>query len=156
MTAFGLTLLSERWLDEVLLVGIGTPDSGAPISDTFSIPSGLGDVAIMCVELSVTTIDVLTADAQDGARITIVAGTSIVDLVGLAPFLTVSDTANALQRFALIVPDHLVLCRQGEVLSVVAPEQDTDATPTADWFIRVKAVRVRPKEGVPSPLRLVR
>lgn len=152
-----MTIASERWLNQVLLVAAGSTSSGAAIVDTFALPPTLGDVAIMCVEVTCTAIDVLTADVEQAVRLAIVRGATIVDLVGIGVVKTIYDAANALQVGVLVDPDALVIWHQGELLSLIAPEIDTDATPLAAWTVRAKVVRVPP--GTPAlpegPIRLV-
>jgi len=154
------TLNAERWLDEVLLSASVADAGGATLSEDILLPAGLGDVAILSVEIRVTSIDALKAAAAlpAGARASIISSDAAltVDVIGSTAFLLTADGANALAGSAYLDPDALVLWRQSEILRVQTPELDSDATPTGDFSILIKAVRVRPIEGAVSPIRLVR
>jgi len=152
------TLLSERWLDEIVIIATKT-DIDAVQADEILLPAGLGDVAIMCIDVRIQTIDVLTTTTPLGVHAYITAGDNsggVLDIAGVGEFLVTQNGANALALGAFIDPDALVLWRQHERLQLVYGEIDTDATPTADLRARIRAVRVRPQEGAPAPLRLVR
>jgi len=161
MTTTAATLTAERWLDEVIIrCGAPADTLGADFAEEFSLPPGLGDVAIMNVICIGSTIDSEPAanvfPAGVEARIVSSDGTSTVDVVGAAQWFQTAVTATAIRMTAYLDPDALVLWRQSELLSFRAPELDDDATPTGDFVAIVKAVRVRPIEGAIGPIRLVR
>lgn len=153
-----MVIASERWLDEVILFASRANVDGVQ-SESYTLPDASGDFAIMSINYRVQQIDVLSAVARTGVTAQIIApNTGVLDLVGVAEFFTIDGTANALQVEASIDADALCLWRQGELLQILHAELDTDATPTADVQVRVKAVRVRDvvAQEVKRPIRLVR
>jgi len=155
-----MTLSAERWLDEVILLGSVADVAGASINEQFSLPAGLGDIAVLSV--SVYVIQVATvpgaATVARGVRVTVNSPSALgVDVVGVGEWMATSGSLAAFDEFAAFVdPDALCLVRQNELISVRSPEMDVNAAPTGDLTIQVKAVRVRPIEGVVrGPLRLV-
>lgn len=134
--------------------------AGAPISEEFSVPVALGDLAIMSVSVGVELVTTVPAASTSvrGVRVTVTSsdGASVVDVVGSAEFLQVNDGAVTIGYDAFVDPQALCLLRNNERVRVTAPEMDSNASPTGDLRIRVKAVRVRPLEGaVSGPIRLV-
>lgn len=152
-----MAVASERWLDEVLLLG-SMANLDGQVSDFYALPPGLGDVAILWLEYRIVSIDVLATLGTLGVRAEIASSNqaAVVDILGDDLFKTVENGANALGIVANIVPDALTLWRQSEWLHIVHPEMDTDATPTGDAALRVKVVRVRPTVEARQPVRLVR
>jgi len=150
---------ADRWNDIVILSKSVANIDGQG-GDFWLLPAGIGDVAIMEVMVEFSQIDVVKtayADAGVAGFVQNAARDTTVDFIGNAKFTLKSDGANALGLSAYLSPDPLVLMRQDEVLLLQWPEVDTDATPTADVAVIVKAVRVRPLEGtVSGPIRLVR
>lgn len=157
MATIAMTVAAERWLDEVVLVGSATNVDGV-IADQYTLPAGLGDVAIMWLEFTAAAIDVAATITSVSvlARIVSPDGATTVDIVGNGELRLINQTANALGMTATVDPDALVLWRQDEKLALFTAELDTDATPTADTQLRVKVVRVRPLEAPATPLQLVR
>jgi len=155
-----LTLRAERWLDEVILFGAVADALGAALSENFALPPGLGDVALMNLEIRGHAIDVVSTGVTPvrGVRAFILSSdaSAIVDNVGVEPWYLTQDAANALELGCYMDPDALVLWRQNELLSLTSPEMDTDATPTGDIQVFAKCVRVRPIESAIGPVRLVR
>lgn len=163
MATTALAIYGERWLDEVLLVAQGPADiMGAALAESFSLPAGFGDCAILNVEFRAWGIDVVSVGVTPvrgiRAYIQAAAGGKIVDNVGVAPWIVTQDTANAIELGCFIDPDALVLWQQDELLSITSPEMDTDATPTGELQIYAKVVHVRNVRGqeVKRPLKLVR
>lgn len=157
MALTAMTLRSERWLDEVTVTGSIVNVGGADVAELFSLPLGLGDVAIM--EAIVVGSDIATVVAgstNPSVRIDILSpdGASAVDIVGVFRWWPIAVAAVA----AYVSPDPLVLWKQDERLRISSVEFDTNASPTGDLSITVKCVRVRPIEvsEQPRPLRLVR
>jgi len=158
-----MTIIAERWLDEVILSsGLLADVAGAPIGETFLLPAGLGDVAIMSLHAIAQTVDVGPAAASTVPRglrfmVTSSDGSTYADPVGSAAWYLCFDNANSLLYQAVVDPDALVLWRQAERLTMNSPELDSDATPTGDLLVIAKVVRVRPiEEQAPGPVRLVR
>lgn len=154
MTLRALTLQSERWLDEAVFTTSWT-NVGADVNDTFSLPSGSGEVAIM--EIMVLVIDIATAVAPENLGIQALiqsAASGAVDFAGMARFSKISATRVG----AYISPDPLVIWKENELLQLQYPELDSNASPTDDHVVYVKTVRVRPQEdrGVRRPIQLVR
>lgn len=151
-----LTLKSERWLDQVLLQGTSADAAIADYGETFSLPVGLGDVALMELYVECIALTAIPALAIPwmGVRAGIFSQdlATLVDIVGVQPwYRTLTATAAA----AYFSPDPLVLWRQGEVLHLKGPDMDTGAA--GDLFVAAKVVRVRaPAEGVAAPVQLVR
>lgn len=163
MAVTALTLQAERWLDQVILFANSPANVlGAALSESFSLPPGLGDVALLNLEIRGHAIDVVSTGVTPvrGVRAFILSGdqAAVVDNVGVTPWILTQDGANALEIGAYLDPDALVLWRQNELLSITSPEMDTDATPTGDFQIFAKCVRVRPIEAPAGqgPLQLVR
>lgn len=156
MAFSNVRVLSERWLDEVLIVAEKANVDGEQ-DDGFAAPDGVGDLAIMewsCVFASIATLMANPETAGVSSYIVSPGSSSVVDAAGGARFLR---DATATRLFAFVQPDALVLWRQGELFGFNSPEVDTNATPTADLFVRIKCVRVRPIESsAPAPIRLVR
>lgn len=150
-----LTLKSERWLDEVVLEG-DTTNVGADAVHRYSLPAGLGDVALMELWFrSGAAATLVTAWDTLGMSGTIQTGGAFtnVDIVGVSRFFK----AGALVLAAYMSPDPLVLWRQSEVLALELPELDTNGAPTDDHKVLIKVVRVRPIESpARGPVRLVR
>lgn len=155
MATVTLQLDSERWLDELLLQKRQTDGGGADFNDLWALPSGLGDVAV--IEVLVNCVNFATMVASPellGAELAVVSAdtTTVLDIIGTERWSKIS--ADRLSVY--FSPDPLVLVRQGETIRLRTPELDTNATPTADIDLYLKAVRVRPIEGaVRGPLRLV-
>lgn len=153
MTLRALTVASERWLDEVVLT-TSFVSGGADTNDTFSLPAGLGDVAIMEIELLVVSIATMVATPENlgvGALIQS-AASGAIDFAGVSNWRKVS----ASRVMAWISPDPLCLWRQDELLQLQFPELDTNAAPTETSVVYIKCVRVRPLEGAPrAAIRLV-
>lgn len=162
MAVTALTVAAERWLDQVMLLGIVANVAGAAMSESFTLPAGLGDVAILNVSVRFSQLDVGPASVitPRGVSVRIVSpdATTVVDIVGSAPILLCFDTATVLEAYAYLDPDALVLWRQTEIMTLLAPEMDSDATPTGDLQINIKCVRVRPIEAPmgQGPIQLVR
>lgn len=152
MATTTLTLTGERWLDQVVLSASVADVAGAALSESFLLPAGLGDVAIMSLHARVDNIDVIATLTNLAAAATIVTpdASTVVERLGPAKWYETQNAANDLEAQCTWDPDALVLWRQGEILNVTSSELDTDATPTADLRIFVKAVRVRPIEGTQS------
>lgn len=153
MATVQLTMVSERWLDEVVLQGQIT-DADGERNDNYILPAGLGDVALM--ELMVDTGPLATvAPGFDlmGVRATIVGQSFNNDIIGVERWTKIGASILSLY----ISPDPLVLWRQTEPLQLQHPEMDTNAAPTGEIVVRVKVVRVRPIESpARGPIRLVR
>lgn len=151
----GTTLLAERWLDELLLFVRVLDVLDADFSQQFTLPAGLGDVAVMAVMVDAHTLATPVAAALDKGIWAVIAspgGGTTLDLVGTGE-LRASGVAR---RNAFIVPDHLILWRQNELLEVQGPELDTNVSDTGVLDVYAKVVRVRPLETPSSPLQLVR
>lgn len=151
-----MIILSERWLDEVMLQGQVLNVDGA-LAEFFTLPAGLGDVAIMEAEAAwsdILTAVALTVSLAARARV-ITASGNVVDILGISEVKQVYD---ATQYGVYWSPDPLVLWRQDEQFAINSPEFDSNAAPTADLTVRIKAVRVRPTVGQEArrPIRLVR
>jgi len=150
---------AERWNDIVLLSKSKANIDGEQ-ADTWTPPVGIGDLAVMEMLYVVTAIDVLATLGSDlgcTAYVINAAGDTFVDIIGSVRFVKDGTGANALSVCAYFSPDPLVLVKQGERIYVTHGEVDTDATPTGDAALYVKAVRVNaqvsPKVG---PIQLVR
>lgn len=158
-----MTNIAERWLDVCILSSGTLADvGGAAMGETFLLPAGFGDCALMSVHAIVQTVDVGPVAAPtvpNGVRfmITNVDGSTYADPVGCAPWYRCFDGTNSVLYQAVVDPDALVLWKQGERLTMNAPELDSDATPTGDLVVIAKVVRVRPIEsGIVQPIQLVR
>lgn len=156
------TVLSERWLDQVIIICTLPADTaGAPMNENIRLPIGLSDVAIMSLHARASAVDVgpaaaYTVDAGLRAFVVSSDAATVVDPIGVAPWLLTFSQPTNLEYSAFIDPMALVLWRQNELVQVTAPELDSDATPTGDFNVFIKAVRVRPIEGVArGPMRLV-
>lgn len=156
------TVAAERWLDQVILAATLPADvAGAALAESVALPVGLGDVAILSLHMRARTVDVGPATASSvprGVRAFIVSPdlSTLLDVVGNAPWLLTGDTATNLEYWAAIDPDALTLWRTGELVSLASPEMDSDATPTGDVFVTIKCVRVRPVSTDPVDIQLVR
>lgn len=160
MAVTAMTIIAERWLDEVILNAQVLDNAGATIAEDFTLPAGLGDVAIMSVTVGVFNITTAPTvpETPRGVQAFVLTPTSqLVESIGVAPFVWIAGATTVLTRVsAFLDPDALVLMRQNETIRLLAPEMDVDASPTGDLELIVKAVRVRPIEGaVKGPLRLV-
>lgn len=157
MAEVALVLRAERWMDIVMLSG-SQSNIDAPRADSYTPPAGIGDLAIMEMLYDVSTIDVFATAIDLGIEAVVLnqAGDVVVDIIGVDRVRLVSNGANALRAAAYFSPDPLVLLRAGEKIHIVTPEFDTDATPTADSTLYVKAVRVQQPSGPAAPIQLVR
>lgn len=154
MADYVVSIASERWLDEVLILGT-IANLDAARADTMALPATLGEVAILKVSFEIASIATLmTSPEINGPMVWVVAPTAIniLDVVGTNRWNLVYTS----QLATVIAPDELVLWKPGERLYITMAETDTNATPTADVSCIVKVVRVRPQAGAPAPLRLVR
>lgn len=155
MATVAMTLLSERWLKEVVLIG-QKANSDGQVSDLLTFPVGLGDLAIMelIIEGGSAATFLAAVAVPVGFCVSVVTpgGVSNVDIVGCAPAHKTGDA-----RFnAYISPGPLVLWRQNEELLVTGPEMDTNATPTVDLTFLVKCVRLEEPVRAQTQVRLVR
>lgn len=148
------SILSERWLDQVVL-SASVADVGADLADNFFLPAGLGDVAFIEGMARIVSVATMVANPELlGARWFVVntAG-SVVDFIGVSRWSrSTSTTALATH----VSPDPLVIIRQTEGIEFSTPELDTNAAATGDVTVIIKCVRVRPMESTPAPLQLVR
>lgn len=161
MATTAATLNAERWADIVIIKCTAPADVlGAPMSESFTVPAGLGDVAILSILGIASAVDAIPATnlfpAGLEATVGSVGGGALVDIVGVAAWHRVGDTATAQAFTCHIDPDALALWRQNELLSFRTVEVDSDATPTGDFTAYVKAVRVREPEIMAGPIQLVR
>lgn len=144
-----LGVLAERWVDTVVLSAAVADAAGASMVEDFTLPVGIGDVAIMSVHVLVTAVATapLAGTVARGTQFVIRSpdGSSVVDLVGLAEWFQTADVAGAARFDAWCDPGALVLWRQGESLRLVSSEMDRDVAPTGDLNVRVKVVRVKPQ-----------
>lgn len=155
------TLLAERWLDEVIVLCSIDNTVGAQIAENFTLPAGIGDVAILSVLARAVNIATVpgAATAPRGAEIVVVSqdGSTTADVVGVAEWLAVGGSLAAFDQFSAHVdPEALCLWRQGEQLRISSPEMDVNAAPTGDLRLFVKCVRVKPVEAPAGPIQLVR
>lgn len=151
-----MTLQSERWLDQLVVAGAQT-DIDGDRNDDYLLPGGVGDVAVMRIEVIASAAATILADASlanAGARAVIITagGSAVVNLVALNEWMRTSATAMVCH----IVPDSLALWRQDERLRIGFPELDTNGVPTLDLSVMVQVVRVRPIETPAGPIQLVR
>lgn len=163
MATTASVLEAERWLDEVIIKCEIDNTAGATMSEQFTLPAGIGDVAILAISCNVVNIATVpgTATANRGVRAVILSpdGAAQVDIVGSAEWLAMGGTLAAFDAFtASIDADALTLWRQTELLSFSSAEMDVNASPTGDFKARVKCVRVRPIEAPAGqgPIQLVR
>lgn len=155
MGASTASLISERWLDEILLLATD-PNLNGDTATQISLPAGLGDVAIMEVLVDAdTAATLMTGPELRGPRAVIInaAGTT-VDIVGVSRWTQRELTVPSLSTY--FSPDPLVLWRQNERLELKFQEVDTNASPTVDLAAYIKCVRVRPLEAAGLPVQLVR
>lgn len=153
MTTRALTLRAERWLDEVVLVGTGTLAAGE-IFDQWTLPAGLGDVAVMELQYSLALVATpITTASVEAAGASIITGASNTDIIGIELF----KKMGAASYSCYFSPDPLVLWRQMENLAIVHSDFDINASPTYTASILIKCVRIRTQEPADSaPIRLVR
>lgn len=162
MATTAMVSSAERWLDEVLLLGSINDVLGATMTENFSLPAGLGDVAIMSLLVRGTNIATVpgAATAARGCEAVIVSPdqATIVDYVGTSEWMARGGTLAAFDSFSVSLdPDALTLWRQAELLVISSPEMDVNAAPTGDLRVYAKVVRVRPIEApARGPVRLVR
>lgn len=155
MAITNLALLSERWLDEIVMFGSIVNTAGTDINEQFRAPAGLGDLAIMeAIATGLSLATPVAADTNPAAFVDILSSdaATVLDIVGVFRWFPVASTSVS----AYLSPDPLVLWREGELIRIVSPELDTNATPTGDMNLVVKAVRVRPQAGAVAPMKLVR
>jgi len=154
MATVQCTLRSERWLDEVIIEGTRANVDGE-VADTYALPQGIGDVAIMSVEYLATGIATIVTPTLLSVFMEVFEPNQAVaaDVVGSGE-LRIRQTGA--QIGATVDPDALTLWRQNEYLSVVHPELDSNVAPTVDYTLRAKCVRVRPVEAPVGPIQLVR
>lgn len=151
MAVIQLVVLAERWLDQVILYGTTADGVGADFSDTLVMPAGLGDVALMEMQVLIGGITTAIDPANKGMRADVNTVASLVDIIGMAQIYSTGATRMG----AYFSPDPLVLVRQEERIGVTGPDLETTATGDAHYY--VKCVRVRPKEEpAAGPVRLVR
>lgn len=147
------TLIAERWLD-VIVLRAQTANVGADLDDEITLPPGLGDVAILEIIYDFTSIATMVAAPEElgaYARILSASG-NVVDFVSVGRFSKVSAT----EVTAWLSPDPLVLWRQNESLKIAVAELDTNASPTGDVTVYIKASRYIHQVTAPAPLQLVR
>lgn len=155
MTALAGAVISERWLDEII-IGVDNTNVDGDLTDTISLPAGLGDVAVMEIMVEAQGItNFLTTPELSGLRVSVDSNLNgyIVDIIGTSHRWSQNGAARLVMY---ISPDPLVLWRQNEVLHFVGQELDDDATPTVDLVYRIKCVRVREVRHQEQPLFLVR
>lgn len=155
MTARSLTLLAERWLDEVILEGQVANVDG-DVNDDFLPPEGIGDIAILEVLVDVSGIATMMVNPElRGPRVTVLSRASdfIVDFVSVSRWTQIESTTLS----TWLSPDPLVLVKSGESIRVRFGEVDVNVAPTGDLSVTVKAVRVnRIVAGGQERLQLVR
>lgn len=154
MTARAMTVLAERWLDEMILQG-SVDNIDGEIADTWTVPTVLGDVAIMEIMAYVSPLATAMANPElKGVRFTVTDSVGTVkDIIGVGRW---SNTGTA-RLSTYVSPDPLVLLRADDSINVLFDEVDTNVTPTADFRMWVKCVRLTPTaRGAAGSLRLVR
>lgn len=153
MATWATTLQAERWLDEVVLAGTATDVVQADFSELFSLPAGLGDVAIMEIYVRATGLTTPTANLElvgCSADVLSADGATTLDIVGIQRWSKLSATIYG----TYFSPDPLVLWRQPEKLRLFSV--DMEGGTAGDLAVFAKCVRVRPIEVSASPLQLVR
>lgn len=156
MTTATAAISGERWLDEVLLVCNFTNIDGDFVLH-ISPPAGFGDCAIMEVGLYAGPLATTLASPElYGGIVKILnpSGSTNVDILGVYNWTRGVPVLGYVGAY--VSPDPLVLWRQGEILAIEGQEVDTNATPTVDFAVFAKVVRVRSVESAPGPVRLVR
>lgn len=156
MAVTQLSILSERWLDEVVLFGSIDNVGGADMNESFILPAGIGDLAFMeGIVQGITQATAIALSTVPAVHMDVLSsdGATIVDIMGVFRWYQEYSTNVA----AYISPDPLVLVRQSERIRILSPEIDSNVSPTADLRLVLKFVRVRPLEGTATgPIRLVR
>lgn len=149
-----LTLLSERWLDVVLLNGLAADGGGADYNAAWTLPAGIGDLAFIEGWIQCRTIATVVANPELlGCAWTVRnPATSVVDIIGVSRWQ--KTLTSTLETY--VSPDPLVLVRQNETIHLLFPELDTNGAPTGDVDVYFKMVRVRPVEGPQAAIQLVR
>lgn len=154
MASLAGVLASERWLDEVIVAGSISTIS-ADVEDSLSVPAGLGDLAVMEMEIdavAVTTVSTVALNKGAMVYVTSPDAATTLDIIG-TPNRWVECGSLRLQIF--ISPDPLVLWRQNELIVMRFPRLDNGAT-SFSYAVRVKCVRVRPQVVPERALQLVR
>lgn len=114
-------------------------------SETFSLPSGFGDVTLWQIGALFTageTAMTAVADAGIAAYIYDLAATVERDIVGAERFIKCLDGAGTLGYIVSFNPPEPVLWRLTERLALHFPSPDTDATPQIDMQVRVRVQRL--------------
>lgn len=105
-----------------------------------AMPAGFGDCLVEDVMVLVNGIATVVADPFNlGVRAVAWDGINIVDHGGTARWVQVSATSVT----ARVWPEQPFLLRSGDSLIVSYSEVDTNASPTGDLTITVKARRLR-------------
>lgn len=157
MATYTTAITGERWSDIVTVQATSAAAAvESDVADNFALPAGFGDAALMEAILESFSIGTAIVDAVALARgwrlVVLSTSGQVVDIVGVERIFRVSTTAFA----AYQSPDPLVLWRQNEVMQTQIPELDTGAAGTGVYRITFKVVRVKPQEGPPGPIQLVR
>lgn len=142
-----LSVVSDRWRDQAILKGT-VANLDAVNLLRFTLPPGFGDCLLLEVLVQVEAIDVLftpLADMFSGPRVTLMNDAETVDLdfVGVAPWIRVDQSANAIAIAADVDPDEIVFWRESERLQVYCGEIDVDATPLGDFTVLIRVQRLR-------------
>jgi hypothetical protein len=107
---------------------------------TIQLPPGFGDCLIL--ELTIFCTNEATAGVFADAGIHCHlsdAGNNVVEAIGVGHVKKVGGTAHAAQ----VTPDSLVVWKQDETVRFLSQALDTNAAPTAIWFVRIRVRRVR-------------
>lgn len=132
----------DRAFDETLLVA-GVVNIDGDYSDTFALPAGFGDCALLEAYVAVTSIATILASATEyGPTVTMVSP------AGAVQDLPFQD--NWVRRLTdgvgcRLGPDQVQFWREHDLLQLNFEEIDTNATAAADLGFYVKVRRLRPE-----------
>lgn len=136
-----LSLSAERWLDQVMLTKSKSAIDGDQ-ADTWLLPVGIGDVALMEMMVEVASIATLVGSVEMvGVQLMVLnaAADTVRDIAGVERWVRTGAATIA----AYLSPDPLVLVRQDEKFLIRFGEVDTNVTPTGVLQIFAKVVRVK-------------
>lgn len=139
MAAFTFTALSDRAAEQVIVVG-SVENTDGENAHSGSLPVGFGDCLILEGQASIDGNATLVAPTLMGARVSLVdAAGTVINPIDVPPIYQ-TGTVRCAFHFK---PDQVVYWKQGELLQVVFPELDSNATPTGDMSIWVTVRRIR-------------
>jgi hypothetical protein len=136
---------SERLGQTQLVALVSNITSSADINEQFLLPSTFGDCLINECSVQLTSIQTAVANSELRGPFWFLTSTSTVEAWQTARW-TKDFTGTAIVSWIQLMSP--ILWNQTEILSVVAPFEDTGAGNQADVTVLIKTTRLRNQAGV--------